>query len=383
MAQRRSGAAASAMIGAMRPDELDPGLTIETLAVHAGQEPDELTGAVSPPIYQTSTYAQDGRRAADRRLRLRADEEPDPRPPRARRGGPRGRRLRDRLRLRLGGDGRDRRARGARRRRSSSATTSTAARSATWSGSAARTACADALRGPRRRPGRAVGGALRADPPGLVRDADEPAPQGGRHRGAAAASVRERYGERAAAAHRRRQHVRVAGAPAAPGPGRRHRLPLGDEVPRPATATPSSASRSRATPTIAERLRFLQNADAARVPGPFDCFLALRGLRTLPLRVERHARTPRTVARFLAARDDVEWLVLPGPRERAARPSPGRAAPRARCAPAAAAWSRSCPRRPGRPVRARARDRDLRVDPDLHAGRVAGRRRVADRGARP
>src|SRR5215207_8599223 len=32
----------------------------DTRAVHAGAEPDELTGAVSPPIYQTSTYAQDG-----------------------------------------------------------------------------------------------------------------------------------------------------------------------------------------------------------------------------------------------------------------------------------------------------------------------------------
>src|SRR3954452_21764945 len=32
----------------------------ETLAVHAGAEPDELTGAVAPPIFQTSTYAQDG-----------------------------------------------------------------------------------------------------------------------------------------------------------------------------------------------------------------------------------------------------------------------------------------------------------------------------------
>src|SRR5450759_2530258 len=31
-----------------------------TRVVHAGAEPDELTGAVSPPIYQTSTYAQDG-----------------------------------------------------------------------------------------------------------------------------------------------------------------------------------------------------------------------------------------------------------------------------------------------------------------------------------
>src|SRR5688572_7430466 len=35
-------------------------LSFDTLAVHAGAEPDELTGAVSPPIYQTSTYAQDG-----------------------------------------------------------------------------------------------------------------------------------------------------------------------------------------------------------------------------------------------------------------------------------------------------------------------------------
>src|SRR5436190_14900314 len=37
-----------------------PQLAFDTLAVHAGAEPDELTGAVAPPIYQTSTYAQDG-----------------------------------------------------------------------------------------------------------------------------------------------------------------------------------------------------------------------------------------------------------------------------------------------------------------------------------
>src|ERR1700733_8641183 len=35
-------------------------LGFETLAIHAGQEPDPLTGAVVPPIYQTSTYKQDG-----------------------------------------------------------------------------------------------------------------------------------------------------------------------------------------------------------------------------------------------------------------------------------------------------------------------------------
>ena len=41
-------------------DDRDRDLAFDTLAVHAGAEPDELTGAVSPPIYQTSTYAQDG-----------------------------------------------------------------------------------------------------------------------------------------------------------------------------------------------------------------------------------------------------------------------------------------------------------------------------------
>ena len=35
------------------------GLSFDSLAVHAGAEPDELTGAVAPPIYQTSTYEQD------------------------------------------------------------------------------------------------------------------------------------------------------------------------------------------------------------------------------------------------------------------------------------------------------------------------------------
>src|SRR5919199_2636146 len=35
-------------------------LAFETIAVHAGQEPDELTGAIAPPIYQTATYQQDG-----------------------------------------------------------------------------------------------------------------------------------------------------------------------------------------------------------------------------------------------------------------------------------------------------------------------------------
>ncbi|HKG57650.1 MAG TPA: PLP-dependent transferase [Candidatus Limnocylindrales bacterium] len=65
---------------------------------------------------------------------------------------------------------------------------------------------------------------------------------------------------------------------------------------------------------VAERLRFLQNAMGG-VPGPLDCFLVLRGLRTLHLRVERHAANALAVARFLATRDDVEWVSYPGLRD--------------------------------------------------------------------
>jgi cystathionine beta-lyase/cystathionine gamma-synthase len=62
---------------------------------------------------------------------------------------------------------------------------------------------------------------------------------------------------------------------------------------------------------VAERLHFLQNA-AGAVPGPFDCFLALRGLRTLALRMERHVRNAEAVARYLAGRRDVERVIYPG-----------------------------------------------------------------------
>src|SRR3954471_4823659 len=42
------------------PDHVDPNWRPATLAVHAGMAPDELTGAVAPPIYQTATFAQEG-----------------------------------------------------------------------------------------------------------------------------------------------------------------------------------------------------------------------------------------------------------------------------------------------------------------------------------
>jgi cystathionine gamma-synthase len=60
-----------------------------------------------------------------------------------------------------------------------------------------------------------------------------------------------------------------------------------------------------------ERLKFLQNAIGA-VPGPFDCFLVLRGIRTLALRMERHSANALRVAQALAARDDVDVVNYPG-----------------------------------------------------------------------
>ena len=64
-------------------------------------------------------------------------------------------------------------------------------------------------------------------------------------------------------------------------------------------------------PAAAERLRFLQNAMGA-VPGPLDCFLVLRGLRTLHLRMERHGRNALAIVDFLRGRPDVAEVNYPG-----------------------------------------------------------------------
>jgi cystathionine beta-lyase/cystathionine gamma-synthase len=63
-------------------------------------------------------------------------------------------------------------------------------------------------------------------------------------------------------------------------------------------------------PAVAERLRFLQNAMGG-VPGPLDCFLVLRGLRTLHLRVERHGTNAAAIAQFLDGRADVAVVHYP------------------------------------------------------------------------
>jgi cystathionine gamma-synthase len=60
-----------------------------------------------------------------------------------------------------------------------------------------------------------------------------------------------------------------------------------------------------------ERLRFIQNAVGA-VPGPFDCFLVHRGLRTLHLRMDAHARSAAAVAELLRATPEVQDVRWPG-----------------------------------------------------------------------
>jgi cystathionine gamma-lyase len=60
-----------------------------------------------------------------------------------------------------------------------------------------------------------------------------------------------------------------------------------------------------------ERLRYLQNAVGA-VPGPLDCFLVLRGLKTLHVRMQRHAENALRIAHFLEAHPAVSRVIYPG-----------------------------------------------------------------------
>ena len=293
----------------MRADDLDPALAFATLAVHAGQEPDELTGAVAPPIYQTSTYQQDGvgrpRRGYDY----------------ARTVNP----TRDRLQravaaLEGGGEG-----------------------IAFASGSAATAAIAELAA-----PGSEIvvgddvyGGTYRylervrrpngvepryvdlaGDPDALWEALTErtqlvwfETPTNPLLKvidiAATARTVRERYGDRPD-----RPLIVVDNTFATPVLQRP--LDLGADLVF-HSATKYLAGHSDTVlgvavtrdPAIAERLRFLQNAMGG-VPGPFDCFLVLRGLRTLHLRVERHVANATAIAHFLADRPDVAWVSHPG-----------------------------------------------------------------------
>jgi len=290
-------------------EDSEQGVSFDTLAVHAGAEPDELTGAVAPPIYQTSTYAQDGVGRPRRGYEYARSQNP----------------TRERLeravaRLEGGTHG-----------------------IAFASGSAATAAIADlAVPGDEIVVGDDVyGGTYRYlervhRPHGVdARYIDLASGQDAlwealseRTRlvwfesptnpllkvidiAASAAVVRER-----AAAGGRRPLVVVDNTFASPAIQRP--LALGADVVF-HSATKYLAGHSdtilgivvTADDAVAERLRFLQNAMGG-VPGPLDCFLVLRGLRTLHLRVERSSASAAAIATYLAGRPDVASVSYPG-----------------------------------------------------------------------
>jgi len=296
---------------AAMPDETPPHDAFDTIAVHAGAEPDELTGAVSPPIYQTSTYAQDG----VNRPRGGHDY--------ARSINP----TRDRL------------------ERAVAALEKGRHGIAFASGSAATAAIAqlaasgeeilvgdDVYGGTFRylervhRPsgaGEARFTDLSADPDALWEQMSSrtrvvwfESPSNPNLKLTDIAAAARTITERAAQTGLARPWLVVDNTFASPA--LQNPLELGaDIVFHSATKYLGGHSDTilgiavTRDDAIAERLHFLQNAMGA-VPGPLDCFLVLRGLRTLHLRVERHVANATAVARFLAARGDVERVFYPG-----------------------------------------------------------------------
>lgn len=63
--------------------------------------------------------------------------------------------------------------------------------------------------------------------------------------------------------------------------------------------------------SLKERLSFIQNASGA-VPGPMDSFLTLRGIKTLHVRMQRHSENGRQVAEYLASHPKIEKVYWPG-----------------------------------------------------------------------
>ncbi|HET9756865.1 MAG TPA: PLP-dependent transferase [Candidatus Limnocylindrales bacterium] len=286
------------------------GLSFDSLAVHAGAEPDELTGAVAPPIYQTSTYEQDAVGQPRRGYEYARSQNP----------------TRERL------------------ERAVAALEAGRHGFAFASGSAATAAIAE-LADPGeeivvgddvyggtyrylervRKPGGGVTPTfidLTAGMDALWEALSErtrlvwfESPTNPLLKTVDIGEVTRTVDRRAAEGGRRPLIVvdNTFASPAVQRP-----LTLGADIVF-HSATKYLAGHSdvvlgvavTSDDAVAERLRFLQNAMGA-VPGPFDCFLVLRGLRTLHIRVERHQSNARAIAEFLRSRDDVAEVRYPG-----------------------------------------------------------------------
>ena len=283
-----------------------------TRVVHAGAEPDETTGAVSPPIYQTSTYAQDG----------------VGRP----RGGYEYARSQNPTRERLERAVAD--LEGGRHGIAFASGSATTAAIAQLAAEGDEIVVGDDVYGGTYRyfervhrpagAGEARYVDLAAGPDALWEALTEqtrlvwfetpsnPHAQGHRRRGLGRARPRSRRpGGPAPAADRRRQHVRLARPPAAARAGRRRRVPLGDQVPgrplgrdpraspsRPTTRSPSGCGSCR-TRWAGSRGRSTASwCCAASAPSP--CAWSA----TAPTRWPSPGSWP--------ARDDVAWVGYPG-----------------------------------------------------------------------
>ncbi len=283
--------------------------SFDTLAVHAGAEPDELTGAVSPPIYQTSTYAQDAVGQPRRGYEYARSQNP----------------TRERL------------------ERAVAALEGGSHGIAFASGSAVTAAIAELAA-----PGEEVvvgddvyGGTFRylervrrgngvdaryvdlaAGPDVLWEALTErtrlvwfETPSNPHLKVVDIAAAVEVVARRAAEGGRRPLVV-VDNTFASPAL-QRPLLAGADIVFHSATKYLAGHSdtilgvAATSDDAVAERLRFLQNAMGA-VPGPLDCFLVLRGLRTLHLRMERHGANAARVVAFLRERPDVATVRYPG-----------------------------------------------------------------------
>ena len=144
----------------------------------------------------------------------------------------------------------------------------------------------------------------RRDPARLGGDADEPAAHRRRHRSDRARRARTRCDRR------RRQHVRDA-LPAATVDARRRRgRALVHQVPRWPLRRRRRVRRLQRRRRSREEVGFLQNAMGG-VPSPFDCYLVLRGVKTLAVRMDRHCENARVIAAMLDAHPAVARVLHP------------------------------------------------------------------------
>ncbi len=63
--------------------------------------------------------------------------------------------------------------------------------------------------------------------------------------------------------------------------------------------------------SLHKSLRFLQNA-LGNIPSPFDCYMVLRGVKTLSIRMKQHSQNGMQVASFLQSHPKVSKVVYPG-----------------------------------------------------------------------